>query len=185
MARSRVGRETRARILEATRELLATIGLEATTLKAICDRAGVGAGSFYNLFDSKEDVVLSVVRSAISAFDTDRTHDAETVQDLVQAYLAFVTREPALTRIYLQAAVSWGLADPSFAARFRRHQTNRLDRLRAAIARAEPALESDEVRGRAELLLATLNGLAMSAALDPDSDVAVLSERLLRDAVRM
>ena len=52
MGRYQAGIQTEARIIDATRELLAEGGLKATTLNAICDRAEVRAGSFYNLFDS-------------------------------------------------------------------------------------------------------------------------------------
>ena len=71
MARYRAGIRTEARIIDATRELLGEVGLDGTTLKAICDRAGVRAGSFYNLFESKEEVVLRVVGEAIAAVDPD------------------------------------------------------------------------------------------------------------------
>ncbi len=55
LARYQAGIRTEARITDATRELLGEVGLEGTTLKAICDRAGVRAGSFYNLFETKDD----------------------------------------------------------------------------------------------------------------------------------
>ena len=39
------------------------------TIKGICDAAAVHAGSFYNLFESKEQVVLTAVRDAIDTVD--------------------------------------------------------------------------------------------------------------------
>ena len=69
MARNQMGKETRVRILAAARALLGEIGLDGATLKAICERAGVRAGSFYNLFDSKYEAVLEVVREAIRGVD--------------------------------------------------------------------------------------------------------------------
>ena len=71
MARYQVGIRTERKILEATRELLAEGGLDAVTLKAICDRAGVQAGSFYNIFPSKEQAIMQVAREAIQAVDPD------------------------------------------------------------------------------------------------------------------
>ncbi len=50
MGRYQAGIQTEARIIDATRTLLAERGLEGTTLKAICELAEVRAGSFYNLF---------------------------------------------------------------------------------------------------------------------------------------
>jgi AcrR family transcriptional regulator len=182
VARYQAGIETRRRILGATRELLGDVGLEGTTLKAICDRADVGAGSFYNLFESKEEAVLSVVAEAIAAVDPaeHRSGDVdETVGDLVDTYLKFVTGEPDLARIYLQAAVAWGLNDPALAHRFRRHQQRRVERLEAALGRERASMPARERRSRAEFLLASLNGVAMTWLLDPDTDLEAHRTRLL------
>ncbi len=182
MARYRAGLETKGRILDATRELLSDVGLEGATLKAICERAEVGAGSFYNLFDSKEEAVLSVVRESIAAVDPATSYergDEESVGDLVDAYLKFLTGEPGLARIYLQAAVAWGLNDPALAARFRRHQDHRRDRLSAAMRRQVPGLTAAAARSRAELLLGALNGLSVNWLLDPGVDLEGHRERLV------
>ncbi|MBW3577181.1 MAG: TetR/AcrR family transcriptional regulator [Actinobacteria bacterium] len=186
MARYRAGLETRERILDATRALLGEVGLEGTTLKAICERAEVGAGSFYNLFASKEEVVLSVVREAITAVDA--AHDAgvrerESVEDLVDAYLGFITGQPDLARIYLQAAVAWGLSDRALAVRFTRHQDQRVQRLAAALRREQPGVRPGDALLRAQLLLAALNGLTVNWLLDP-SFALDLHRGLLLRAVR-
>ncbi len=171
MARYQVGIRTEARILEATRELLGDLGLDGTTLKAICERAGVRVGSFYNLFDSKETVVLRVVAEAIAAVDPDPAHlGTETLEDLVEAYIAFFTRDPIVARIYVQIAVSGALNSGEFHHRIQRHHEQRADRFRAAMERDEPELSLAEATARTEILLATLNGLAFRAALDPEFD---------------
>ena len=54
LVRYKAGLQTRERILAATRELLGELGMDATTVSGICAKAGIGAGSFYNLFDTKE-----------------------------------------------------------------------------------------------------------------------------------
>ena len=88
--RYKAGLETRDRILEATRGLIAEEGLEGTTIKAICDRAGVLPGSFYNLFSSKEEAILSVVRDAIDAVDPDPSHEGpDDIDALVDAYVTW------------------------------------------------------------------------------------------------
>ena len=69
MVRYKAGLETQGRILHATRSLLAEAGLEGITLKGICERAGVLPGSFYNLFQTKEEAVVTVVRQALEAVD--------------------------------------------------------------------------------------------------------------------
>jgi len=172
------GLRTEARIVAATRELLVEEGLEGTTLKAICDRAGVRAGSFYNLFDSKEGVVLRVVGEAIAAVDPDPAGGhAGSVSDLVEAYISFITGEPLLARIYLQIAVSGSLGDGTLGKRFLRHHERRMNRFSEAMRRDAPGLDAEEADARSEMLVATLNGLAFHLVLDPDFDFTGYARR--------
>jgi AcrR family transcriptional regulator len=171
MARYQAGIRTEARILDATSKLLGEVGLDGTTLKAICERAGVRVGSFYNLFDSKESVVLRVVGEAIAAVDPDPAHlGSETVNDLVEAYIAFVTKESTVARIYVQIAVTGALNNGELHHRIQRHHEQRLERFRDAMMRQDASLAIGEATERAEVLLATLSGLAFRAALDESFD---------------
>lgn len=182
MVRYRVGLETRERILAATRELLGEVGFESTTLKAITDRAAVGAGSFYNLFDSKEAAVLEVVREAITAVDPDPSGlGNETLGDLVDAYVGFVTGDETIARIYLQLAVAGGLTDPQLATRVLRSHHRRLERFTDAITRDQPSLSAEEAAAHAEAVLAALTGFAITWMIDPGFDLAGHAERLVRD----
>ena len=172
MARYQAGIRTEARIIDATRELLGEAGLDGTTLKAICDRAGVRAGSFYNLFDSKEDAVLRVVKDAIRAVDPHPTGDApDSLHELVEAYISFVTGQPDVARVYLKIAIS-GATNGSLGDSMKRHHHRRVARFAAAIARENSVLDDAESEARAEIVLATLSGLAFMWLLDPAFDFA-------------
>jgi AcrR family transcriptional regulator len=180
VARYQAGLRTQARIIDATRELLGEVGLESTTLKEICDRAGVRAGSFYNLFDSKEEVVLRVVGEAIAAVDPDpEGRHTDTIEDLVEAYIAFVTGAANLAKIYLQIAVSGALADGALHKRVVGHHEQRLERFADALRRGRPELGVGEADAAAEILLATLNGLAFRWVLDPAFDFPGHARRAL------
>lgn len=170
MARYQVGIRTERKILEATRELLAEGGLDAATLKAICDRAGVQAGSFYNIFPTKEQAIMQVAREAIQAVDPDPEHSGtETLDDLVGAYIRFVTDQSDLARIYLQIAVS-GSNDDSVARRFLRHHTRRVERFAGAMLRGSEAETVEDSTAKAEVLLGALDGLAFRWVLDRSFD---------------
>jgi AcrR family transcriptional regulator len=178
--RNRAGLETRSKILEATRALLSERGLDGTTVKAICDRAGVRAGSFYNLFDSKEQVIFSVLGEAIAAVDPDPSGSGEEhVGDLVDAYIRFVMGEPELARVYLVLAVNGSLTDAGIAHRIAGHHRARIERFTAAITKSRPGLDPEQARARAEALLAALNGYTMQWLLDPAFDLADHAHRLL------
>lgn len=168
MARYQAGLRTEARIIEATRALLGEVGLEGTTLKAICERAGVRAGSFYNLFPSKEEVVLRVVIEAITAVDPDPAGETDTLEELVAAFVTFLRAESALARIYVQIAVSGAVTDDGIGTRVLHGHQRRVERFQSAMMRRAPELSDDEAMLRAELLLAQLNGLAFRSSLDAD-----------------
>jgi AcrR family transcriptional regulator len=179
VARYRVGLETRERILAATRRLLAEVGIEGVTLKAITDRARVGAGSFYNLFASKDDAVFEVVREAIEAVDPDPAGEGtDTLEELVDAFVTFMTGSSPIARIYLQLA-GRGLTDPAVATRVLRSHRRRVERFADAYRRELPELSEQEAAARAETLLGALTGLGMTALLDDTFDMASHARSLL------
>jgi len=61
-ARTRRGETSRAAIFGAALELFGERGYEATTMRAIAERAGVSLGSSYHYFASKEHLVLEFYR---------------------------------------------------------------------------------------------------------------------------
>src|SRR5487761_2258419 len=68
---------TRASLLDAARTLFARQGFEHTAIADITDTADLGVGSFYNHFDSKEDLLAALLEQAFSeqltALDSRRT----------------------------------------------------------------------------------------------------------------
>ena len=81
-----------------------------------------------------------------------------------------MTGEPTVSRIYVQIAVTGAVSDGELSHRILRHHEQRVERFREALLRDEPGLEPDTATRRTEILLATLNGLAFRAALDPSFD---------------
>jgi len=182
--RYKAGLETRDKILQATRSLIAEVGLEGTTIKAICDRAGVLPGSFYNLFDSKEQVIITVVREAIDAVDPDPEHlGTDTLADLVEAYIRFTVEQGDLARVYVRIAVSGTRDNSDLRGRMLRHHDGRVSRFAAAIAREHPELDLAQATQRAETLVSSLNGIAVHRILDPEFDVALHSRALVHMAL--
>jgi AcrR family transcriptional regulator len=179
MARYLPGLQTRDRILESTRWLLARAGLDGTTLAAILERAKVRSGSFYNLFESKDEVILTVVREAINAVDPHPDGEGkDTVEELVAAYVEFITGQPTLAKIYLQTAVGGAMNDEALAHRVLSHHGTRVTRLADAIRR-QTRTSKARSHVEAELLLAGLNGLAFHWLLDPTFDIAARARDLV------
>jgi AcrR family transcriptional regulator len=56
-SRATKGEQTRAAIVDAALGLFEEVGYDATTMRAIADRAGVSVGNAYYYFDSKEQLI--------------------------------------------------------------------------------------------------------------------------------
>lgn len=78
--RSRKGFRTRARLLEAAKEVFEQDGFLEARISDIAERAGLSHGSFYHYFDSKEDIFREV---------------AEAVEDSLTEPLNTVVLDPA------------------------------------------------------------------------------------------
>ena len=59
--------ETRSRILEASVELFAEQGYEATKVAEICDRADVARQTFFNHFPAKRDLLLEMFKHGVES----------------------------------------------------------------------------------------------------------------------
>ena len=184
--RYRAGLETKERILTATRALIADAGLEGTTIKAICDRAGVLPGSFYNLFKSKEEAIITVVRGAIDAVDPDPDHrGTDTLSELVDAYIRFVVDTPDLASVYIGLAVSGSRNNAELKGRVIRHHDGRVARFADALIREHTELSHDEATRRAETLVTALNGVALHRVLDGQFDMETHARALLGEALTL
>lgn len=61
--RSRRGAQTRARLVEAAKDVFEETGFLEARISDIADRAGLSHGSFYHYFDSKEQVFREVAEA--------------------------------------------------------------------------------------------------------------------------
>lgn len=59
--------ENRRKLVSAAAELMATLGLEGLTVTAVAERADLGAGTFYNYFRTREELITAVVHDALES----------------------------------------------------------------------------------------------------------------------
>ncbi len=67
-ARTREGRNTRDAIIEVARRLMQVKGYQATSLDDVLGESGVGKGSFYHYFKSKEDLGYAILDEIVASF---------------------------------------------------------------------------------------------------------------------
>ncbi|UCG40180.1 MAG: TetR/AcrR family transcriptional regulator [Acidimicrobiia bacterium] len=177
MARYRTGLATRDRILDATAALLADVGPEGTTIQAICDKSDVRPGSFYNLFASKDDaifeVLLETMRNAAA-----RPAGTPSLDEFIDQWVRFVLDNPTAAMIYMRLGVTGAVNHTHIVDRIRHFQEKRVDYLAAALTGANAQMTVAEATPRAELVLATLNGLTIRYLVDPAFDLAAHVEVL-------
>ena len=87
--------ETRTRLLDAAIGLIVAGGVAAASIRGICERAGFSQGAFYSYFDSKDDLLFTLVEEHMAnlarKFDMlvadTRYQTAEAILDTIGASL--------------------------------------------------------------------------------------------------
>jgi AcrR family transcriptional regulator len=152
---------TRAKVLEAARELFDTQGYQGTTIREIARHAGVSVGSVFTTFASKGEVLSQVMESRLEGFyaELDRTVPhlrGSTVDRLRSIYAIFFAFEAPRTKLFLShiaAAYDWTLPPT-----------------------ARPYGRNMRVR---ELLNETLAQGVAAGDVDPKADLAQIAELLI------
>jgi AcrR family transcriptional regulator len=69
-----VKQRNRKRVVDAARLLVAEYGVEALSMRALADEAGVSVTTLYNLFGTKEGIVRALAADVLEAFDARLEH---------------------------------------------------------------------------------------------------------------
>ncbi len=110
----------RAHILDATHRVIATHGLAGASTRAIAAEAGLGAGTLYNYFDDRLQLVArSIVRRAVVLAESLDDLPARAGRDTVRENLRFVMRHAATVMDELVPLLAAAFSDPELLAAFR------------------------------------------------------------------
>src|SRR3954464_9122257 len=78
--RSRKGVQTRARLVDAAKQIFEENGFLEARISDIAERAGLSHGSFYHYFDSKEELFREVAEAQEERFNVDSVVDSGLLQ---------------------------------------------------------------------------------------------------------
>jgi AcrR family transcriptional regulator len=157
------GEATRRKLLEAAGQEFAAQGFHAASVSSITTRAGVGQGTFYLYFHSKDEIFATVVRelcrqlrrtlvrAAAAGADRDQ---AERLS--LQAFLEFARTQPGSYRVVQEAQF---VDQAVFRECYEELARSYGDSLRAAALRGGADGADDEVRTWAMLGIAHFLGL--------------------------
>ncbi len=107
-------RERKTKLLAAGIELIGTQGFTATSIDAVCGRAGLTKRYFYEAFDSREDMLIQAYRAvaadllrAVTQAAAPHLHDSpRLVRAGIRATYDYVRAEPAKVRLMFIEALS-------------------------------------------------------------------------------
>lgn len=135
------GRQTRDKLLQAAEIEFGSQGFHDASVSSITKQAGVALGTFYNYFESKEEIYRALVgymshrvRSWIAARVADAPDRIAAERKGLQAYLEFVREHPGLYRIIAEAEF---VANDAFMEHYRGIATSYTANLRSASERHE------------------------------------------------
>ena len=117
----------------ATLEIFAEKGFEATSMSQIAKLAGIGKGTIYEYFESKEKLILSAIKAWV-----------ETVQSEVEKRMEGIDDPVERLRMYAHSVIA--------ACAFNKRA------IRSFIAMLEIVLKDDESRPQSHLISGTMHG---------------------------
>lgn len=92
---------TREKLLETAIDLVNQHGMRYLTIRNICDEAGISTGSFYNLFDGKDDLVAYYLRNVFTSYKRKAEEQASGHTSLERIILIY--------RFYIECVLETGL----------------------------------------------------------------------------
>lgn len=173
------GRRTLRRLLDAAGEEFGKRGFHETAISHITQAAGVGLGTFYVYFKSKEEVFRALVadmgartRHALSESVKDAPNRLEAERLGIRAYLDFVRTHKSLYRVVMEAQF---VAPEAYRAYYKVFSDAYGQQLSQAAKRGEISDGNTDVRVWALMGASTFLGLKFGVWED-DADVNAVSE---------
>ncbi len=164
---------TRARLAQAARELISEKGVSGLRISDITERADVGLGSFYNHFESKEELVEAVILGSVAALaetvatPTSEDQDpAELVAFAIRRFVRLAYDQPGFARML----VHLNHADALFTVAVQPYARTALEAAMAA-GRLHPTDLEVALTTLVGASLALMRGI-VDGRVGPDADVA-------------
>ena len=157
------GTRTRQRLLDAAEEVFGELGYHEASVVKLTEAAGVGQGTFYLYFASKQDVFDELVRDlnrrvrrAMKEASSQGKTRLEAELLGFRAYFGFTAEHPALYRIIRQAEF---VSPDMLRYHYERLSAGYVDALREAMERGEIAELDPEVAAWALMGMGELTGM--------------------------
>jgi AcrR family transcriptional regulator len=110
---------TRQRILDTARKLFASKGFENTSTRDLASAAGIGAGTLFNYFPTKEAIAMTLVADVLTEAHEEfhkSAQRAESLEEDLFGYLACQLRHLKPHRAYLEPVLETALSPVASSA---------------------------------------------------------------------
>jgi AcrR family transcriptional regulator len=163
---------TQARLIEATLECLVDLGIEGTSTKEICRRAGVSKGAQLHHYPTKLSLMVATVESLCDRRHAEfrqmverETHEADRL-DAGFDQLRRITASPTMVA-WMELAVA-SRTDPVLGEQMRRLSLRLEDEVEVTFRQFFQIDPETPARAAVRLLLSTLDGLALRSMLQDE-----------------
>jgi AcrR family transcriptional regulator len=170
--RERRKAETRQRLLDAARALIAEGGTDAVKINDVTERADIGFGTFYSYFETKEALIEAVVADAMARTATiigtralESDDPAETAAISYRRFIAYASEEPELAAVLLSLPDAERVFETALSPQARRTLQRGIEQGRFDIADLELALTSVAAAALAAMRASLAGRLGGDAAL--------------------
>ena len=170
---------TQQNLLEAARTVFGEHGYARSTIDAIASQAGVSKGAFYNHFDSKEEIFITILELRGEAnrsrfLDACRAwpDPAERALSVIETIVGFVKEDSSGSNLTIEF-LAHATRNPEIGVRLARLDLE-WRAVISALLRGNDAESSIDFDAVALCLVALLDGLILQARVDPglfDADV--------------
>ncbi len=163
---------TRAGLIAAAQRLFAAKGIEATTIAEIAEEADIAVGSFYNYFETKEELLTALLASALGeqlALLQERQAEvadpAEKISVAHRHLVRLAAGEPNLAWLLVRFEVPHRIGQAALGEPARQDLLAGIEAGRFTLENPEVALQAS-----AGALLAVIHSVLLGE-LDPNCDV--------------
>jgi len=185
---SHTPQQLRELILEAAYVIIESQGLAGLSAREIARRIGYSPGTIYNMFENLDDVILQIEARVLDALDerlaavlAEPLPDADKVQRLAQAYLAFTHEKPRLWNLLFEHHLPANADLPDW---YQQKLEGLLLRVDQALTPLLPAATEQERKRAARVLWAGVHGITSLSTADKLSIVTTEGAgRLVEDLV--
>ena len=170
--------QSQQRIIEAGLRLFSEKGFGSTSIRQIAKEAGISLGLLYNYYESKEDLLKSVIqecrRDVVTSFEGTLDQDITDLAEFLPTVFALVKARPTFWRLVYMIRFQQGILDAA-----RQEIDDLLSLIHTRLEAYFIAANKPDPGAHARLLFAAIVGISSQMLTEPDYPDAMVIQQLI------